>query len=136
MDLVVDANILFAALIKDNITAELLFKDIFHLYAPEFLLEEFVKHKEDIIVKSDRPKEDFERFLDVLKSRITFYPYNDFKHCIERAMKITPDPDDTEYIALALSIKASIWSNDKALKDIEGLDVYSTGDLIKLIHEL
>ncbi|MFO8052177.1 MAG: PIN domain-containing protein [Thermoplasmatota archaeon] len=59
MDLVVDANVLFAALIKDNKTAELLFKDIFHLYAPEFLLEEFEKHEDEIIDKSKRPRKEF-----------------------------------------------------------------------------
>ena len=136
MDLVVDANVLFAALIKDNKTAELLFKDIFHLYAPEFLLEEFIKHKEEIIDKSERPREDFGRFMNVLKRRISFYPYNDFKQYKERALKICFDPDDAEYVALALSIKAGIWSNDKALKSIVGVDVYSTGDLIRLIYDL
>ncbi len=136
MDLVVDANVLFAALIKDNKTAELLFKDMFHLFAPEYLLEEFIEHKEEIIDKSDRPREEFERFMNILKKRITFYPSNDFKYHTERALKITPDPDDVEYVALALSIKASIWSNDKALKNIKGMDVYSTGDLIKLIYDL
>ncbi len=49
MDLIVDANILFAALIKNNMTTELLFKNIFHLYAPEYLLEEFIDHKDEII---------------------------------------------------------------------------------------
>jgi predicted nucleic acid-binding protein len=39
MDLVVDANILFAALIKDSITSELMLHEDMHLYAPEFLLK-------------------------------------------------------------------------------------------------
>jgi len=39
--LVLDANILFAALIKDSLTAELIIKDELQLYAPEFLLDEF-----------------------------------------------------------------------------------------------
>ncbi|MHA2473510.1 MAG: PIN domain-containing protein, partial [Promethearchaeota archaeon] len=46
MDLVVDANILFAALIKDNITSELLLKREFHLFAPEFIFEEFEKYRD------------------------------------------------------------------------------------------
>lgn len=41
MRLVLDANILFAALIKDSLTAELIIKDELQLYAPEFLLDEF-----------------------------------------------------------------------------------------------
>lgn len=41
MDLVVDANILFSVLIKKGKTEELLFKDTIHLFAPEFLFDEF-----------------------------------------------------------------------------------------------
>ncbi len=39
MDLVVDANILFAALIKKGITSELFFEDELYLITPEFILE-------------------------------------------------------------------------------------------------
>ena len=135
MDLVVDANVLFAALIRNNKTAELLFKDKLHLFAPEYLLDEFVEHKEEIVQKSDRPSEEFYKFLDILKKRITFCPYDDFKHYMERASEITPDPDDEEYIALAFSIKADIWSNDKSLKKIKVVDVYSTVDLVNILNE-
>jgi len=135
MDLVVDANILFAALIRNNKTAELLFKDKFHLFAPEYLLEEFVEHKEEIVRKSDRPREEFDKFLEILKKRITFCPYDDFKNYMERASDITPDPDDKEYIALALGMKAGIWSNDRSLKKIKVVEVYSTVDLVSILHE-
>ena len=45
MDLVIDANILFAALIKRNVTSDLLFRNDLHLYAPEFIFEEFEKYR-------------------------------------------------------------------------------------------
>ena len=50
MDLVIDANILFAALIKESVTSELIFKNTLHLYAPEFLFSEFEKYKEVITI--------------------------------------------------------------------------------------
>ena len=50
---------------------------------------------------------------------------------MDKANRITPDPDDAEYIALAMRVKASIWSNDKDLKGIQGVTVYSTSDLIE-----
>ncbi len=37
MDLVVDANIIFAALIKDNLSYYLLFGGRFHLCTPEYI---------------------------------------------------------------------------------------------------
>jgi len=51
MYLIVDANILFAALIKQGKTDELLFVDHLHLFAPEFILIEFEKHKKEILQK-------------------------------------------------------------------------------------
>jgi len=41
MEMVVDANVLFSALIKEGTTRELLLSNEFVLYAPEFLLDEF-----------------------------------------------------------------------------------------------
>lgn len=47
MDLVVDANVIFSALIAgQGKTHELLFNNTLQLYAPEFLLEELRKHRE------------------------------------------------------------------------------------------
>jgi len=40
MNLIVDANILFSALIKEGLTAELLISDKLQLFAPEFLFTE------------------------------------------------------------------------------------------------
>lgn len=54
MDLVVDANILFAALVKESRTAELLFRDDFHLYAPDFILQEFSKYEQELLEKTAR----------------------------------------------------------------------------------
>jgi len=39
MRLVIDANVLFAALIKDSSTAQLLINDKLQFFAPEFLFE-------------------------------------------------------------------------------------------------
>ena len=49
MDLVIDANILFSILIKSGKTEELLFKEDIHLFAPEFIFEEFEKYKNLIV---------------------------------------------------------------------------------------
>ena len=49
MKLVVDANVLFAALIKKSSTAELLISDKLQFFAPEFLFAEFSKYEELIL---------------------------------------------------------------------------------------
>jgi len=134
MDLVVDANILFASLIKKGTTADLLFIDSFHLYAPEFLLEEFVKYKSLLLEKTERTDEDFEMFLDILKRRITFIPKEEIEPILGDAEKISPDPEDSPYFALAILISGSIWTNDKRLKNQEKVPVYTTKELLDLIR--
>jgi predicted nucleic acid-binding protein len=132
MDLVVDANILFAALIKDGATAGLLYLDDLHLFAPEFLLDEFAKYKELIGEKTSRSSEDFNKVLKVFSNRIYFVPREEIDVFMNSAKGISPDPDDAVYFAVALRVGASIWSNDSRLKDQDKVPIYTTSELIKM----
>lgn len=132
MRLVVDANILFAALIKEGLTAELLISDKLQLFAPEFLFTEFAKYKELILKKTHRSHEEFNQFLDLLKKQINIIPKKEIIPFIDKAKKISPDSKDTVYLALALALKSEIWSNDKNLKKCqEEITVFSTEELIE-----
>ena len=117
MKLVVDANILFASIIKDSLTAELLLSDKLSLFAPEFLFDEFKKYKEYILEKTNRSKEDFEQFLNILREEIEIIPQSIIAPFIEEAEKFSPDPKDTVYLACALAIDSKIWSNDQKLRE-------------------
>ncbi|MBD3255705.1 MAG: hypothetical protein GF383_11480 [Candidatus Lokiarchaeota archaeon] len=45
---------------------------------------------------------------------------------------MSPDPKDIVYIALALTLKCYLWSNDKELKEIqENICILSTTEIIK-----
>ena len=48
MDLVVDANVIFAALIKEGKTHELIFDEKLHLFTTEFFFTEFEKHAKEL----------------------------------------------------------------------------------------
>ena len=117
MKLIVDANILFAALIKKGLTAKLLINDKLQLFAPEFLFEEFEKYRELILKKTHRSDNEFNQFLEILKERIIIIPKEDIIPYMKKAEKISPDPRDTIYLALAFLIKSNIWSNDRKLKE-------------------
>ncbi len=132
MDLVVDANILFAALIKDSFSYSLLFSGEFHLFASEYIFAEFDKHKEEILEKTERTTEEFFRLLEVLKRRITIVPLEELTEYVETAENISPDPGDIVYFALALKFNCPIWSNDKKLKQQDKVKVYHTHELMKL----
>ncbi len=130
MDLVVDANILFAALIKAGITAELICRNDFHLYAPEFLLEEFEKYKEELLGKTERIESEFTMLLNFIQRRITFVPREEIEPLLEKALMISPDIKDITYVALALKLNVAIWSNDKNLKEKQNVvQVYHTHEL-------
>ena len=74
MDLILDANVLFAALIRDSFTAHLIFRNNVNLFAPQFLIEEIDKYREEILKKTKRNVEEFEGFLSLLKELITIVP--------------------------------------------------------------
>ena len=131
MKLVVDANILFASLIRDSLTAELLLSDKLNLFAPEFLFDEFIKYEKYLLEKTNRSKEDFEHYLTILREEIEIIPHNIIAQFIEKAEKFSPDPKVTVYLACARAIDSKIWSNDKKLKeDQKEIEVITTEELI------
>lgn len=131
MDFVVDANIIFAALIKENLNYKFFFLKDIHLYSPDFILIEIEKHRELIIEKSEH--NDFEDVLEILKRRITLVPSENFKEYLKEAESISPDEADVSYLALALKLKIPILSNDKDLKKQNKVKVYSTQDMLNLL---
>lgn len=91
MDLVVDANVLFAALIKDSFSYQLLFSEKFHLFTPEYVFIEIEKHRRELLDKTERSADNFYELLDALKRRIILMPLEELTEYVEEAEKITPD---------------------------------------------
>ncbi len=132
MQFVVDANILFAALIKDSVTLEFLFYDSAQFFAPEFMLEEFYEHRKEILAKTKRTPEEFDILFGYLEERIIVVPKDEYRDMLNVAEEVSSDPDDTTYLALALKLNAPIWSNDRDLKERQNkVKVYSTRDIVR-----
>lgn len=133
MDLVIDANVLFAILIRSGVTSLLFFRRTFHFYAPEFIFEEFELYKDQVKSKTDRTEEEFQELLHIVQRRITVVPKEEIDPYIEKAKQISPDIKDVTYVALALKLNCAIWSYDKNLKEKQNVvTVYSTSDLLQL----
>lgn len=117
---VVDANILFAALRSVNRrTRQLLYQPNYTFYAPKFLIVEIFEHKERIIAKAKTPPKEVYEYLDTVLQKITFVS-NDFislAHYTE-AYRLCKDvdEDDTPFVALTLELEAVLWSKDELLK--------------------
>lgn len=133
MELVVDANILFSALIKDSFTAKLFFKDRLRLYTSEFIIDEFHKYEELILKKTKRSPEEFAEIFSTLQEIIRVIPEEEYVSFIDEAKRISPDEKDVAYLALAMKLNCALWSNDKALKDQEAVKVFSTSEVAQLV---
>ena len=109
MDLVIDSNILFAALLKDSGTSDILFKH--KLYAPEFIFVEFRKYKDYLKGKTKRTEENFNELFYLFERNVILIPKEEIESFIEKAEKISPDEKDIVYLALALKLRCGLWSN-------------------------
>jgi predicted nucleic acid-binding protein len=137
MLVVVDANELFSLLIKGSKNSEyIFFSNRAELIAPEFLLIEFEKYREEILDKTHRSTIELSMLLSVFKRRIKFIPEQEFKDLLKEAAASLPeDPKDAPYVALAMKYNAVIWSEDKVLKRRSPVKVSNTGELLKKLKE-
>ena len=83
---------------------------------------------------SETTQEEFIEIIHILKEIIIIIPKEDYSCFIKKAEKISPDPNDILYFALALKLNCPIWSNDKKLKEQNKILIYSTKDIIDILQ--
>ncbi len=137
MKIVIDANIFFSAFIRKNsVVRQILLDPHLELFSPEWLLEEFDKNQGEILKKMDN-RENFLETKELLLSFIKIVPKEMYEQWIESASKeLKENKKDIPYIALCLSIKAPLWSNDNNLKKeqklVRVLTISEMMDLFKI----
>ena len=131
MILVLDTNILISALIRDSHTWHLIIYGTGDLCYPESALQEILDHKEEIVEKAGISTEEFNALFAILLRYIQLVPTVDMMPFLSKAEETMQDvdPKDAIFIAAALSRKASIWSNDKHLKEQRLVSVFTTVEL-------
>lgn len=121
MNLVIDTNIVFSAILNPNSNiGDLLlnFQNKVSFYAPEFLLVEIEKYTSKIEKISNQTPEEIEVIKSLVLSKITFISEElIFEENWKKAYNLTIDVDenDTPFVALALQLNAKLWSGDKKL---------------------
>ncbi|MBV6428517.1 MAG: hypothetical protein KIPDCIKN_03052 [Haliscomenobacter sp.] len=121
MNVVVDTNILFSALLKESnrFADALLLAEQVTFFAPKFVIVELFKYKEKISELSKMPDSVvFEALYKLLKP-IHFFdesllsPSN-----LSRAYALCAgiDEKDTPFVALTLELDGQLWTGDKKLK--------------------
>ncbi|MDI6903678.1 MAG: PIN domain-containing protein [Methanocellales archaeon] len=136
MKLVVDTNIIMAAIIRDSATRKLLLNPEFELYLPEYVFSELKRHKDEIINRSALSEDELYILLYTIMDRITIVSKEDFAEYIPKAWKIMAeiDENDTPFLALAMSFENDgIWSEDIHFKEQNEVKVWKTRDLIDVL---
>jgi predicted nucleic acid-binding protein len=132
--LIVDANIIISALIKDSTKRALVFELPTILYAPDIILEEITSHKKSISLKSRLNEEDLGTVLDKILQYIHVLDEAVYESNLQKAYDVMKDIDsnDTLYVAAALSIKNDgIWSEDTDFEKQKIIKIWKTKDLIE-----
>lgn len=133
MELVVDATVLFAAIIGKAKTNDLFFEDKLKLAALPYLIEEFNKNTETIAEICGTSESDVIEAFEILKERIEIFPIYKFADDIQsKAEKLAPHSKDVPYFALALHLGCAIWSREKDFKKQGEVKVYSTPELVDM----
>ena len=136
MRVTVDANALFACLIKDPGTRRLFFNPVLDLFAPEFIVEELLKHVPEIRVKSGLSEEELFRLIEIVFSQINMVPDKNLKPFLPAAASLVDDPKDWLYLACALREDTVIWSNDNDFRMQNRVKVFDTKELISMAGSL
>lgn len=130
MELVIDANVLFAALVGRDKSQELFFEDEIRLIAPLKLIEEFENNKEIIAKWGKVSVSELMSSFNTLKERIKLFPTDNISSEIRsKAKELSPHTKDDPYFALALHLDAAIWSKEKDFKKQDEVKIYSTPEL-------
>lgn len=133
--LVIDANVLISALIKEGFIRQFITDFELNFIFPEFGLEEIYRHKSEIIEKAKINKKEFDVLLLRLLKYIRLIPLEIIISRREEADKIIGhiDKKDAAFIASALAFNCPIWSDDKHFKKQNKIKIITTKDLIGLL---
>ena len=139
MNIILDSNVLFSALIKDSITRKLILEYDGCFLFPAYIFDEFEKHKQDLLEKMKMSGSDSENLLNLLLKKVLIVPNEKLLEYKETAMQIigTIDVDDVLFFACALAYPNSIiWSDDKALKRQNQVVVLNTAEIKEYFEQI
>ena len=138
INLIVDANILFSFFKTDSLRRDLIEKLPnlgYKLISPDFVMEELLKEKDKIMKFAKINEIGFLFLFSLIERKIETIPWKEYEKWMEKAKKIVPHIKDTPYFALALSLNAAIWSDEKAFKKQNKVKIFSTEELKKSLYE-
>ena len=129
MKLILDNNIFFSLIMPSSVSSYLFSLLRAEFFAPEYVKSELEEHKSECLLRSKLSEHEFKIRQKEVEEFISFFKSAEYEDFLDKAIDSLEDPEDSPYFALALSIKASIWSNDPHLKQQSLVKVFTTGEL-------
>jgi putative PIN family toxin of toxin-antitoxin system len=136
MRLVIDTNIIISSLISNSTRRHILMDSNIEFISPEYTFAEILKHIDMIKKKAKLAPNDPQYVMDILFSRITIYPKEEYADCYDQAKEIMKDidMDDAPFLALAMKTKVDgIWSEDKGFQQQNLVRIYTTKEILEII---
>ena len=145
MKIIVDANIVFSAILNTNnrIAQILIYENPkFQFYSCDYLQTEILKHREKLLKLTNLSAEELLELEKFITKNITFIN----EHLLpEKLIEETQillqniDPFDVPFVALANHLDAKLWTGDKKLynplKEQNFKNIISTIELSVLIND-
>ncbi len=85
MKIVIDANRIIAAIIKDSTTRKILFDRDLEFIAPEYMISEIYKYRAEIQKKAKLTEQEFEVVLALIFENITIVPKSEYENLLRIA---------------------------------------------------
>ena len=134
--IILDTNVIISALIKSGITREIILKDSFEFLTPAYTLTEIYRYKKLICKKSKISFKEFDELVNKLFRYIRVLNPASYFSYLKKASKLIDDVDDISFIATALALNCSIWSDDKHFQKQKEIKVFTTKQIKELINEI
>lgn len=140
MLMVVDANVIFSALLSKESKAFDLFAvnkifRFFEFVAPEYLFFEIGRRIDKIMMLTKLSQQELSDLFSFLKKEIEFVSMETFEDKTGEAKQLAQHEKDIPYIALALKIDSQILSGDKGLKHQTKIKVLSPSEALLLLQK-
>lgn len=129
---VVDATVLFAALMSDGRARHVLLHSPKVLYVPPFVFEEVDAHMAEIVATSGLPRAVVEAVLADLEDRVEVVPPALVAPFLDEARELCGEADaegDEDHVALALALDAPVWTYDDDFGRVEDVGTIGTAEV-------
>ena len=133
-----DANVLIAAFLKDSTTRRIITLAELQLLVPEFIFEEFERHRRELARRAGLAPSDAERLLKTIRNHFVVIPADLIAERIAEAIRILKgiDERDAPYLAAALAVPCdAIWSDDPHLKLQRLVPCLTTRELVEILRK-